>query len=305
MRFQFLIGLLLAVMACAPPVRAETLDVGDGTRSYQLYVPPGLRTGADPAPLVILLHGGGGSGDRLRQSLGMDAVANREGFLVAYPDGLGQHWNDGRFGAPTRGKQPGASDDVAFLTKLAQVLVGQGKVAAGRIAVGGVSNGGMMAFRLACETNGVFSAYAAVIANLSQELSKACAPKAPVPMMVLAGTADVIMPYKGGQVGGGLRGVVVSADDTYAFWAKSNRCSGPGNANRLADRNQGDKSHVEVLRAEGCTAQAMFYRVVGGGHQAPSLTGVVRPALDAFVGPANRDIETAEEIWAFVSGRRR
>ena len=48
------------------------------------------------APLVVVLHGARGTAADMRANLGWDALADREGLVVAYPDGLDRTWNAGR-----------------------------------------------------------------------------------------------------------------------------------------------------------------------------------------------------------------
>src|SRR5437016_14615506 len=69
-----------------------------GERAYIVHVPP--RAGAKPLPVVINLHGGGGNAENQQRYSGMDRVADREHFLVVYPDGTGRlnrrlTWNAG------------------------------------------------------------------------------------------------------------------------------------------------------------------------------------------------------------------
>ena len=70
------------------------LSNGDRDRTYLLYRPASLSQQV-PAPLVVVLHGGYGSGSQAERSYHWDALADRQGFVVAYPDGIGRSWNAG------------------------------------------------------------------------------------------------------------------------------------------------------------------------------------------------------------------
>lgn len=132
-----------------------TLDVDGVTRTSLLHTPPGYQPGSGAAlPLVIALHFYPGTGERLRDMIGMDALADRHDFLVAYPDGLA-----GGFNALVC---CGSADDVAFLTALRQHLVTDWRVDPDRVYLTGISNGGDMSFRAAVEASELFAAIGVV-----------------------------------------------------------------------------------------------------------------------------------------------
>lgn len=78
-----------------PGETTQTLTVGGQSRSYLLHVPPGY-TGETPVPVVFDFHGLGGNGAQQRNLSGWAAVADREGFMMVYPNGSSNAWNVGR-----------------------------------------------------------------------------------------------------------------------------------------------------------------------------------------------------------------
>src|SRR5687767_1404970 len=74
--------------ALAPGDHALSLQHGGRQRSYLLHVPRATES-ARSLPLVLAFHGGGGEAEGFKGYAGLDAVADREGFLVAYPNGSG------------------------------------------------------------------------------------------------------------------------------------------------------------------------------------------------------------------------
>jgi len=125
-------------------------------------------------PLVIVLHGGGGTGEdqvKLTEG-GLNTLADKEGFIVVYPDGFDKHWNDGRSGEETGYRtQEENIDDVGFISSLISYFIKELNIDPKRVYVTGMSNGAMMSYRLACELTEKIAAVAPVAGNMPQNLS--------------------------------------------------------------------------------------------------------------------------------------
>lgn len=292
---------LLAVLAVSVPAGAETLTVGTATRNYELYRPAAQVANGQGMPVMVVLHETGSTGARVRQSFGMDVIARREGFAVAYPDALNGNWNDGRNGVGPRREQAGG-DDVAFLRALVQQLSSRGVGTPGDAVVVGIDGGGMMVYRVACDAPGAFSAHVALIANMPTALRERCQAASATRMMILVGTQDSIMPFGGGRLPT-TTGIVDPADQTFQFWGQVNRC-GAGEVTDLPDLDKSDGTRVERLAAAHCAprAETVFYRVIGGGHQLPTRPVAPRP-VDRGAGKTNHDVDAAELTWMFAAGR--
>jgi polyhydroxybutyrate depolymerase len=174
----------------APPAAASTqvIDVHGVRRTFHVYRPPGL---AGPAPLVVMLHGGFGTGTQAEQDYGWDAQARAAHFVVAYPDGLDRAWNvgGGCCGVPGRT----GADDVGFITRMVARISAEVRIDRDRVYATGISNGGMLAYRLACDTR----IFAAIGPDSATELG-GCRSPAPVSVIHIHGTADHNIPYDGG-----------------------------------------------------------------------------------------------------------
>ncbi len=297
---------LLAFAGAAPAgaeVQARALAQGEARRSYIVFTPDAPRAPAAGWPLVVALHGGGGTAEQMMSFSRFNALAAREGFAVAYPQGTGRRWNDGRV---FRGRGETDSDDVAFIRAVVADIAAKGTALnRKRIFAAGISNGGFMSFRLACDAADLFAAVAPVTATMPADLGPRCAPSAPVAVLVINGTADPLVPYEGGQVRAmfSLRGEIWSTDRTIAFWAKQNRCAAPPDVRALADRDIEDGSRVvDISHARCAGPRVRLLRIEGGGHTWP---GGMQYLPAAWIGTTNRDIDASEEIWRFfkASGR--
>ncbi len=176
-----------------------TLTVSGHRRTVIVHIPAGY-TGKRKLALVLNLHGSESTASAQEKFSGMDATADADHFIVAYPqaliaDGIGYDWNIP--GEPmVNGKYPPASapSDVTFLTTLVRDLAGRYCVDLSRVYATGVSGGGRMASQLACDASSVFAAIAPV-AGL--RYPSPCPASRPVPVIAFHGTADHIDPFNG------------------------------------------------------------------------------------------------------------
>jgi polyhydroxybutyrate depolymerase len=290
----------LAIALGATAACAETLDIKGVTRTFITQFPD-----TKPAPLVIVLHGNTQSGADVMARTSWPAVARRERFGVIFPDGLNRAWADLRLDSKRAGRAPPkGTDDVAFVVALIGKYVADGSADPKRIYITGLSNGGAMTMTLTCTRADLFAAAASVIMNLTDESAAACHPQRPVPMLVMNGTIDPLIPYQGGK--GTSRFAVEgfwSAEKTLAFWRRVNGCEAQDAASiDLDDRDHSDLSTVTRVESR-CPPghDVVLYRVNGGGHRMPSHLPDARfPRIaTAFLGPQNHDIDGAETIWAF------
>ncbi len=279
--------------------RCFALSHAGRERTFRLYVPRSL---AGPAPRRLVLHGGGGSGAgmELLTLQGLDRIADREGLVVAYPDGLGHGWNDGRSDLRSEAIRENV-DDVGFLRALVQDLASSLPVDRDRVYATGISNGGMMSYRLACDAADVFAAVAPVAADLGVELSARCAPLRPISVAILDGTEDPIMPWNGGEVRvlAIARGHVISAPDSFERWRAFDRCGEASISEpRAADPPDGTSLVTHVASPCAAGAEVRLYEIRGGGHTWPGGEPYLGPRL---VGRVSHALDANQEIWSFVS----
>src|SRR5882757_1594171 len=295
-----IIASAFTIASVARPALSDTINIGGVTRSFVAQLPD-----TKPAPLVIVLHGNTQTGADMKTRTAWPAVAKRERFGVIFPDGLNRAWADLRLDSKRAGRAPPkGTDDVAFIVALIGKYAADGAADPKRIYITGLSNGGAMTMTLTCARADLFAAAASVIMNLTDESAGACHPQRPVPMLMMNGTADPLIPYQGGR--GTSRFAVAgfwSTAKTLDFWRQANGCeTQDAAAVDLDDRDKADQT--TVTRIESRCPQGrdvMLYRINAGGHRMPGAFPDARfpRMVNAFLGPQNRDIDGAETIWAF------
>ena len=279
-----MIRLVLLLLLMALPAGAETVRLGD--RAYVVDLPP------DPqgAPILIALHGGGGSARQFARSAGLSAPANGAGFAVIYPEGTGRlpTWNAGYCcGAAARQ----GVDDVAFLDAVVADAARRFGLDAGRLYATGMSNGAIMAETYAALRPGRLRAVAGVAGTMDTRLHVVTAP---VPLLHIHGTEDDMVPLAGGR---GQRSLtrtdfapVASVEAAflapYAMLARSERhIDRLADGTRVTERNYTDDRGI---------AQVRILTVEGGGHVWPG-------SRRATKNGGTREIDATQEILRFFA----
>jgi polyhydroxybutyrate depolymerase len=282
-------------------------------RYFNYYLPRDLPKNA---PAVVLLHGGTQS---MRKIFGRHAgatrewldIAEEEHFLLLVPNGTNpetgdtrgdkQNWNDCRKPGPGV-TAISTADDVGFIASLIDWAGSKFNIDKTRVYVTGASNGGLMAYRLAVELGDRVAAIAAFVANLPADNQCRSASR-PVPVMIVNGTEDPLMPWAGGTIPG-RRGRVLSAEETLNYWLQVNRSDTENvEMSQISDRNPHDRSRVTRVRYRPLPggADVLFYKIDGGGHTVPSIEHAVPAwARRLLVGTQNRDVEGAREAFSFL-----
>jgi polyhydroxybutyrate depolymerase len=260
------------------------------TRSFLLYLPAQADTGA-PLPLVLLFHGGASDPEAFAASTLMHEIAEREGFIVAYPAGTagrsGLTWSPGR-NVVDRGV-----DDVDFARALIADLRRRCPVDPDRIYAAGLSIGGTLVYELACALSADLAAVA-VVAGVMTEFDRE--PERPVPLLHIHGTNDGRVPLHGGR---GRRTAANNewppVQDGIDFWCEVNRCRDEPQVVRLI---QGVTGH----RYNGA-ADVELWLVEGGYHVWPGAT----PTSSDQAAKSNPPISlnASEKIWSFFAAHPR
>ena len=289
----------------AENTQTHEIRVDELERRYFLHVPPGLP--ADKAvPLVLMFHGGGGRPAFAERESRFSELADREGFLVAYPEGIGQSWNDGR-GDLGLAAQRDNVDDVAFVAALLDDVAGRHEVDPRRVFATGMSNGAIFSHTLAARLSTRIAAIAPVTGGIAQAFSESFAPEQPVSVLILQSTADPLVPYDGGPIrkrGGAERAGILSTAETVRKWVEHNGAKAKAVVAELPDTDPQDGCRVQTFTHSGGRkgSSVVLYRIEGGGHTWP---GGLQYLPERFIGKVCRDISATEVIWNFFKAHGR
>jgi polyhydroxybutyrate depolymerase len=283
----------VAILGSSEPAAAAAAHVaiesGGLRRTAVLVERERLKLGR--RPVIVVLHGGSGSGARVRRNLGLEEAIRSRNVTLVYPDAIGGRWGE---------TKETAQKDIDFLRSLVDRLVANGTADRRKIFLVGSSTGGMLALRIGCERAGeAYAGVATIIANLPADMAETCQPPKPIPLMVINGTANPIVPYAGGATKiteGKLD--VVSTDATLAPFAKADGCGDGRTTVALPDKDPKDGTRSYVDRLNGCKAPVELIRVEGGGHTIPGryTAGTTRGQP---VGAHTNDFDAAHVIWDF------
>lgn len=283
----------------------RSLAVGGPGRRYACYLPN--KPSATP-PVLLVLHGYGGSADDARL-YGLEPLADREGFVLAYAEAPAGEWNVGH---QYRNADPGVQDrdDVGYLDALISDLPHALPCVPGRVGLVGVSMGGLMAVSAAAAMPQRVAGIAAVISGMTNRQPQACGPAAALPYLLVIGEDDRLLPPDhgpehavAGQDGQPLW--LLPYDETLAHWADWNICEGerhttvevgshlgrPGQYTRHAWHRAGLEWVV------GCRVAAMGHRWPGQRQHPRERSD---PSLTGRLGPPAAWPEGAELVWRFL-----
>lgn len=274
------------------------LESGGFRRIYRLFIPKAYDP-TQPTALVLSLHGAVSSAAEQEEKTGWNDIAERETFVMAYPQGIlplavGWRWKAGEpMGAGNAELDPifaaGVEthvDDVAFIYDLLTALSDELCIDPARIYVNGFSNGGGMTHHLACALSERIAAIG-TNAGAYTAIPGGCNPSRPVPVITFQGKLDRIVPYNGNSRLG-LQGV----ESWVADWAARNGCDATPVP---IDRASADAVTGVVYTGCADDASVEFYAIADGGHTWPGGAW----SMPFILGKTSTDINASETMWEF------
>jgi len=307
-----LITALFLMLVWAQPAHADLsqhqerkMIINDVERTYQIHqpvpMPVNLKNGL---PLVIVLHGGRSTGEQIARASRFSAKADKNGFIVVYPDGTGKNaerrltWNAGDCCDVAMTDN---AEDVLFISSLIDNMVKFQGADPKRVYIAGMSNGGMLAHRLGAELATKVTAIGVVEGGMfaSQPI-----PSVPVSTMIIHGQIDKTVPFEGGETRSSLMKPYVKPDtkflptqSAYNFWREKNGCA--------ADEDASTKGRITTYTSKVCKNQTVVALQVikNGAHNWPGSSKAVYSEFDD--GSSYLGHDATDALWEFFSQQRK
>jgi polyhydroxybutyrate depolymerase len=316
----------------------EKVTVDDVERNFTVRLPKGYDA-QQHYPVVILLHGMNQDAEDMQRLTRFDELADKDGIIAVYPIAVHGRWNvgvrpperrpmmgprrrgpygrgypgggypgggyPGGGGQPPQGREPSEQrrpapvDDIGFFNQMLDQLPIRFSVDASRIYAAGLSEGGFMSLRLGCALGDRIAAIAAVGAAMPKTMI--CLPSRPVPLVMINGTSDPVVPHGGGTEHN-RNLATISVEDSAKAWAKIDRCVEKPERSKLAARAKGGME-TKVDTYNGCqqNAQVVLYSVNGAGNTWP---GGEQYEAEKTIGKTTQDLNANEVIWSFFVTRK-
>ena len=218
-----------------------------------------------------------------------------------YPGGGGGYPGGGQRPSenPDEDRRPAQADDVAFVNQMLDQVATKASVDASRIYAIGLSEGGFMSLRLGCALGDRLAALGAVGAAMPKNMI--CLPSRPVPLVMINGTADKVVPYGGGTEHN-LELSVLSVEDSAKAWARIDRCNEKPQKSKLPEHDKG-AMETRVDTYDGCqqNASVVLYSVKGAGNTWP---GGEQYEPENTIGKTSQDFNANETMWTFLVSRK-
>ncbi len=273
--------------------KTATIMVDSRSREYIIYLPSGYNT-ATAMPLLFCLHGGGGIDSGFINLANFNTLAESEKFIVVYPQGVQNNWNDGR---PTPPNLQGV-DDVNFFRVMIQNFTATYKIDSKKIYCTGISNGGFMCSRLGAELGDKIAAFASDAASVEKiTVFNNINSLNPVSAMYIQGTTDPLVPFNGGTMTAGSGGAIASHIEVVGKWVSANNCSATAVVTNIPDiANDGTTATRRDYNGGTKGSVVTSIIITNGGHTWPQGYQYL-PELS--IGKTCQDFNGVNTVWDF------
>lgn len=214
-----------------------------------------------------------------------------------YPGGGGQGGQDDPNREPSEQRTSTPADDIAFFNQMLDQIGTKFSVDSSRIYALGLSEGGFMSLRVGCAMSDRIAAVGTVGAALPKTMI--CLPTRPVPLVMVNGTSDPVVPYGGGTEHN-MSLSTLSAEDSAKSWAKIDRCEEKPEKSKLPAQPKGTEVKVATYGACQKGAQVVLYSLKGAGNTWP---GGEQYEAEKTIGKGS-DLDGNRLLWSFLVTRK-
>ena len=280
----------------------ESFNHDNLDRSWIIYTPKNYSE-TENYPLLIALHGGGGNPKQLMNNTRkrFNKLADRDGFIVVYPQGVKKSWNDNSDRDQNGYARKQNIDDVGFIKKMITQLEDNYNINSDAIFVCGISNGGLMSQTLAMELPEKIRAIGLVASNFGATQIEQSENVTPFSAMFIHGVDDPVFPYDEGLIGvfNKPRGQVFGIDKSIDYMCNLN-----------GNNKDPIITSIKNKRRHGCNSEHLIYpntenpllkveliKVYGGGHTWPGAKE--QRLFSRIVGKTTQDFSACDKLWSF------
>ena len=273
------IALLFVLLKLNAQVVNDSILIDGHYRNFHFNLP--LKNSKN-ASLIFVLHGSGGNGLKsMKGASKLLNIANEENLLILFPDGYLNNWNECRKNAPAIANVENI-DENTFFTKMIDYCQSKYLINSNKIFAIGTSGGGHMVYKLAMTMPEKFKAITAIVANLPDASNMDCVEKKmPIAVMIINGTNDLTNPYNGG-ISAKNKGLVISTDATFHYWATINGYEGKPTMEELPDLEPDGKTIEKYTFKQNGKPEVVLLKVINGEHNNPKNIDVFLESWNFF-----------------------
>ena len=292
----FFIILFILFILIFPLIKLKWVKHGGRWRAFLLHSP---LNNNEKRPLLIVLHGAGGNYYRISKFAKytrLNRFADKQKFVVIYPVAVRKNWNDS--------KREGTQDvqninDVDFIKKLINLCQKKHHIDDKQVFIVGMSNGGAMAYRLSCELADKITAIAAISSFMPSALQENCKPAAAIPLLIMNGTEDPLIPMHGGHLHfrDKILGNILSVQEIIKLWSTINACQEHQQIDIAPVANEDTHAEKVIYQDKNNNTLIEQYIIHGGGH---TWSGSKQYLPKALIGKASQAIDASEILCHFM-----
>ena len=288
----FFLLVFFSVWGCSSFMPNGRIKINGTQRTFNIHIPKGYKNKGKPVPVLFVFHGNPSKSWQMQLYTGMNKTADKNNFIVIYPNALEKRWSF------TNCEK--VENDTVFIKKLLLKIGAQYHIDSSRLYFCGMSGGGFFVSVLAGAIPDKIAAMVLVASGKVAPTYNTCPKKitqTPMPFLLIHGTSDFL--YHGTKY-------ILSAEQTIQYWLKTNQCNPTAKITALANTNTKDHSNVLKIQYDSKIGKdVLFYKIQNGGHHWPNSRFNANTFVKFDLGHLNKDFDTNQAIWDFVSAYKK